>query len=345
MKYHGVGLLVLFVLGVGLRAQTLGTEPVGYLMVGIAAGGISSRTLSVLSFPLQESASVVGQVRGRITSLTANSITNSNAGWMAGALSLQAEPHLVRITSGSAAGRTFLISSASPNTSTTVVIDPVDAAVANPATLGIAAGNNGDSYCVLRADTLSSVFGTPAATGILGGTSSGTADIIQVLQGGEWRQYYFCTRGAGNWRRVGSDALAENVVIRPDSGVIYSRLAPTALTLLVAGAVPLACRQAAVARSGASFISNAWPVDGTLAGMKVASLPGWVSGTKPIDYVQLLVSGAWRQYYFNGVNWRRVGPNTLSDNVPIPAGSAMVLQRQGASAGYETLFQEPPYSF
>lgn len=338
-----IHLLTLFFVSSGLRAQIVSSLPVGFVKMEVAYGSGTTRGLSVLSFPMQETARITGQVHGRITGVTLDSITNANAGWTPGALS--AGPCLIRITSGSAAGLTLLISSSVANSATTVAIEAPDVGSVNLTTLGIATGTLGDTYSILNADTLSSVFGTPASSGIQGGPTSVSADIVQLFVSGAWRQYYFCTSGTGNWRRVGPNSVSDNVVIRPDAGVIYSRLGAKPLSFMAAGEVPSAYRKTPVARSGVSFISSFWPVSVRLADMNIAAIPGWISSSTPVDLVQLRIGNLWRQYFFNGSNWREVGSNTLADDLLVPAASAFMLQRKSALAGADPLAQTAPYAF
>lgn len=320
------------------------TVPAGYFTVNIAAGTGTSPTLSVISFPLLGTANITGQAVGIITGVTSNTISNSNAGWTAGQLSTPATPCLIQITSGTAAGRIFLISTTTANTSTTATIDPTDASLTNLTTLGI--NINTDTYQIIPADTLSSVFGTPATTGILGGTSASQADQVQLLSGAGWVSYYYNTNSAA-WLRVGPPIPSNTVVIRPDAAVLYSRLANTALTLTVMGQVPAIARQTIVNNSSISFLSANWPVNLTLATSNIQNTPGWVANSTSAgsDVVQLLTSTGWLQYYYNGSHWMRVGPPILSDSVAINAGSGFLIVKQGSATGASVLSQSIPYSF
>jgi hypothetical protein len=326
-------------------AQTAYTVPEGYVTLTAAAGTGSARTLSVLSLPLLDVASATGQMTGRLTGVTATTFSNSSAGWTAGQLSTAATPYLLRITSGTAIGRTFLLSTSTANTATTVTLDATDAALTDLTTLGIVTGGSGDTYQLIPCDTLSSVFGTPGTTGILGATSAAAADNIQLFVSGAWRQYYYNTT-SNDWRRIGPNTASNNLALRPDSAVIYARLSATQLSLTLLGRVPATTRKSVVANSGVSFMAGGWPVDLTLATSGINSIPGWVSSTdvSAADTVQMLVSGAWRQYYHNGTNWRRIGPNTISDSVAITTGSGVIINKKGSATGTSLLTQSLPYS-
>jgi len=334
---------------VAIAQTTVATAPVGIINLTIAAGKGSSPAVSVLSFPLNNnvSASLTGQVTGVITGVATSTISNASAGWTAGALSTPATPCLIQITSGSAAGRTFLISTSTANTSTTVTIDAQESAQVDLRTLGIAVGT--DTYAIYGCDTLLSAFdaGTAVATDttVLGSTSAAKADNVSLFINGAWRQYYYNT-ASRNWRSLGSNTVSDNVPIRPDTGAIYSRLANLPLALTVTGGVPTGKRQATVTNSGVDFISSSWPVDLTLGTSSIAAIPGWLSASaaNDADSVFILVSGAWRQYYHDGKNWRRVGPKTISDSVAIPSGSAFMIQRKNSARGASILTQATPYT-
>jgi hypothetical protein len=325
-----------------LCAQTVATDPVGFVNVTAAAGTGSTKTTSVLSFPLLGTASITGVSSGLITGVSQSGITNSNAGWQAGALSVASSPYLIQVTSGTAKGRIFLISTTTPNTATTVTVDPLEASQTDLTTLGIAAGT--DTYTIFPCDTLSSLLGSPATTGVSGGTGAADADVVQLFVSGAWRQYYYSNSLAA-WVRVGPNSVSNTVAIRPDTGVIYTRLASSPLTLTLVGRVPTVSRKAGVMNSGVTFLSNSWPVDVTLTSTGINMIPGWITGAAAeADIVQILVAGAWRQYYNDGTNWRRVGPNTISDSVVVPAGTSLIVNKKGSNSGLSILSQSLPYT-
>lgn len=324
-------------------AESASTVPAGYFTLDIAPGQGATRTLTVLSAPLLEAAAASGQMSGRISGVTANTISCASAGWTAGQLSTPATPHLIRITSGAATGRTFLLSTTVANTSSTVTLDPEEAAQTNLTTLGIAVGAAGDTFELYQADTLSSLFGSPSTTGILGNANSSLADIVQIYVGAAWRQYY---HDGLNWKRIGPNLISNNVVIRPDTAVTYSRLGSTPLSLVVLGSVPNTNRKALIANSNLTHLANGWPVNLTLATSGIHLTPGWVSSSNSAmaDLVQILVNGAALQFYHDGTNWRRVGPGTISDSQVLSAGSGVTISKRGATAGSATYSKTQPYS-
>jgi uncharacterized protein (TIGR02597 family) len=332
---------------VGLLAMPLfvpaaSTMPVGGMRLTIAAGTGTSRTNTVLSLPLIIESTAVGQLVGRIAIVTSNTITVTNAGWTAGQLSTAATPHFIRITSGSATGRSFLISTASANTSTTLTIDAEENV--DLTTLGIVTGASGDTFRIYAADTLGNVF--PSHPTVLGGSSVDVADNLQLYVQGAWRTYFYSTTSNRWTRSVLGNPEATNVAIRPDAAIIYSRLGNTTVTLSVLGVVPSTDRRAAVANTGVTFSASSWPVNLTLGTSGIHLISTWrSSGTvSNADTVQMLISGGWRTYYYDGSNWRRsVLGNPLANTEAISAGSGLILSR-AAGSGTAVLYQPQPYT-
>src|SRR5436190_34800 len=52
---------------------------------------------------------------------------------------------------------------------------------------------------------------------------------------------------------------------------------------------------------------------------------GILANANPLnaDNLQVLVGTSWRQYYHDGTNWRRIGPNTISNDVVIRPDAAV----------------------
>ncbi len=337
--------LMAFGLGYDASAQSVATTPVGAVTVTIAAGTGTTRALTILSFPLLDQPLAGGQITGRITGITSSTITNSNAGWTAGALSNSAAPYLIQITSGAAKGRTFLVSTSTANTADTVTVDSEESSLVDLTSLGVVLGQSGDNYRIIPCDTLGSLLGTPETTGVLGGTTSTAADIVQVMVQGAYRQYYYNT-ASSNWLRVGPNTPSATLPIRPDTVVVYSRLANTSIPLVLAGAIPVVSRKAIVRNTGVTTIATGWPKDMTLGTLGLNLMSGWVSSTDSsvADTVTLQVQGAYRQYYHNGSSWIRIGPGTPSDGVVVPAGSGFFVGKKASTSGSVALNQDIPYA-
>jgi uncharacterized protein (TIGR02597 family) len=309
-------------------ATSVATVPVGYMKVEAPTG-----VLTPFGVPLDDTSAPAAGIRaGKIESFTANTIGNAAGGWTSN-LGAPTAPWLVRITSGPSAGKTLDILS---NTPTTLTVSGADVT-----TLGLTAGT--DTFELVPMDTLWTLFGNT----LQGGVSAGTADNVQVRSGTSWFAYFYDTN-LGYWRRtIGPATNANNVVIRPQSGVqILRRGAP--LTLTFAGRVLATPFRAPINNASTTVIHPGFPTDTTLGSLAVQTLlPGWRSGTNPTntDLVGVHNGSAWVLYFYNGAFWQPfAGPATNSDAVAIPTGGLVTIQRPGATAGTTDLVRPIPYS-
>lgn len=341
-----------------INAQTtVATDPVGFVTVSIAAGTGSAKKNTFFSLPMLETQSITGQVSGVITGVTSSSISNSNAGWTAGALSQPATPYLIQITSGAAEGRMFLIASSAntggaiagtANTATTVTVSSLDTAQVDLTTLGIVTGT--DTYKIYACDTLSSFFGAGNPTGasaVRGGSAAGSADSVVIVANGTPATYFYST-SSNRWARVALGSPdASNVPILPYYGLQFQRLADSALSFVVTGDVPMEKRQVGIKKSGSTILSQYWPADSTLSSIGLQNLAGWQSGASAsvADTVVLTSGGSANTYFYSGTNWKRVAlgsPN--ADTTPVPIGTSVSIVKKGSTSGYATLTQQPPYT-
>jgi hypothetical protein len=324
-------------------------EPFGYVKINIAPGSGTAKRTTFVSIPLLEEAAIAGKVTGRITGVTANTITASGAGWAEGQLSAVSEPHLIEITSGAAKGRMFLITSATPNTPDTVTIHAEEVTrVGSLANLEIATGEQtGDTYRIRPVDTLSSFFGTPDTTLIGGGTSAGAADTVTIVVNGSASTYFYNT-SLERWTRVGlGSADSSHVPILPYAGVQFARLAASQLEFIVTGKVPAGDRQVAIKNSGPTILSPFWPVNQTLGGLGIETTPDWLTGgtAAAADTVSLTANGTVTTFFHDGSNWRRVGLGSgLSDTVAVPVGASVLINRKGNASGYASYEHAAPYN-
>ena len=339
-----------------MAQATATTDPVGFVTVGIPAGTGTAKRNTLFSVPLMETEAIAGQVSGVITGVTANTISNSNAGWTAGDLSKPATPFLIQITSGSAAGRLFLISSSAAtggaiagtaNTTTTVTVSSIDTTQVDLTSLGIVTGT--DTYKIYACDTLASFFGTPASTGVLGGSNVNSSDTIALVLNGVASTYWYNTSVTPNrWSRSGPGSVdSSNVALLPNFGVQYARLGNTALSFVITGQVPTIGRQVAIKNSGTTLLSQFWPVESTLASLGLQALPNWTAGANAstADTVILTSAGSASTYFYNGTNWVRVAPGSpISNTTAIPIGTSIQIGQKGSASGYTTLTQILPYS-
>ena len=341
-----------------LNSQTVATDPVGFVTVTITPGSGTARKPTLMSIPLLDTTwTNSGLSSGTITSVTSNSIVVSNAGWTAGALSQPAAPFVVQITSGPAAGRFFLVASsattggasggaAQANTATNLFISSIDLTpITNHlANAGVSAGN---TFKIYACDTLSS-FGSPASTGIRGGTNAASADNVVVTVNGTPTTYFYSTT-VSNWVRT-PNINSANVALTPNIGIMYNRLATNNLSFVSTGQVPVTNRIAPIKNSGVTILSQYWPVNSTLNSLGLQSIPGWVGGTNQAstDNVTVIVNGTPTTYYYHvsptATNWRRFPLPTSQDTVNIPVGAAVQINKKGSAPGYSSLSQGVPYT-
>ena len=132
----------------------------------------------------------------------------------------------------------------------------------------------------------------------------------------------------------------------PNYGVQYGRIGSSALSFVVTGQVPTISREAEIKNSGTTLLSSFWPVDSTLSQLGLQALPGWVAGATAAvsDTVVLTSGGTASTFWYNGANWKRVGPGSpTSDTTVISIGTAIQVGKKGTTAGYTALNQAVPY--
>jgi uncharacterized protein (TIGR02597 family) len=335
----------------GAFAQNATTTPVGAMTVSIAAAlSPTAPKISAITIPLFNSVdtSFVGQSQGVITSFTDTTISNSSAGWGNGTLSQAASPYFIRITSGGAAGRIFVISKSVANTSTTITIDNEGTPLT---TAGLAVG---DKYCLHPADTLLSFFGNGTLTGngtVLSGTSANTADVVRLIELGGTSDYYF--NSANNqWKKGSVPVNVGTTIIRPDRGIQYTRRATTGLNIINLGTVPDTNSRVVFSNAGTTFMCTTFPVDQTLAQLSLQTTPGWIakSASVPIasaDKVLTFDGTTWQPYHFDSQasQWRKGSvPVNVGTTTKILAGQPFQIYRPTGTSGVTVRANTIPYN-
>jgi len=324
-------------LAIPAHAQNATTTPVGAMTYTINA-----YSTKAIALPLQDSISLdfVGRSSGVISSLTSNTITATEAGWTPGALSVAATPFFIKITSGAQEGRLLEISTsvAAQNTATTVTVANQGTDLS---TLGILTGATGDTFQIIPADTLGSLFGTST----FGGTSYKTSDNIQRWTGVNWQTFYYNTAN-NRWQSSTSTNSANNVILRPDTGYLYVRRGSTPINLAFYGTVPIDPAKIIVRNSGGSYIGNSFPVDVALS--TFSGIPGWVSTDSPTtsDRVSRWNGTQWQKFYFDSVDnrWELTTTRANASAVKIAFGTPVMIERVGTAPGIATLSQPLPYN-
>jgi hypothetical protein len=319
-------------------------QPFGFVKMDIVAGSGSSRKVSLISIPLHGNSQFKGAETGSITSFSSSSITFSSAGWVPGELSNRASPHALLMTSGAQEGRMFIISSTLPNTTDTLYFDGSE--FVGNLDFNLLSLSVGDSFRIILIETLSSFFGSPESTLILGGNSSAQADVVTLINNGSALSYYFNT-SLNRWARVSlGNPDASHVPLLPYYGVQYSRLANTPLQFLVTGTVPEGKRIVPIRASGSTLLSQYWVTQRTLSSLGLNTISGWRSGSNAVssDIVLALRDGSASSFFHDGTNWRRLGlGNPIANDFQLPIGSSVLLNRKGSTSDYSLYQQAAPY--
>ncbi len=322
------------------------SPPVAGMTISVPAASTRS-----ISLPLLHASVGDGAMIGTITGVGANYIDASGANWTAGSLSTASNPYYVRILSGSAKGRVLLIVSSPANTATRVTLNNDSISLADAG--GPVAG---DTYEIVLADTLSSLFGST----MQGGADASTADNILLWTGGAWQTFYRNTT-RNRWELKGVTFLdAGNTVLRTDRGMMVTRRAASAFTLFVTGRVRQEPFRLALGRPGSTFLSTGVLESSTgvpetslivtLSGLALQNSPGWVKGTTATnaDTIQLWSGGSWQTFYYHTTNarWQLQGVGFLdAGGTAVANRPAMIRRLNAGSNSSENMVVFPlPYS-
>jgi uncharacterized protein (TIGR02597 family) len=332
-------------LGVGFiphaLAQSVTTVPVGAVRISIA-GAASEAVPKYTSVSLPLIDNII--YRGRIVGVGASSITVSNSVTESFNLS---SPYLLKITSGQHKGRSFVISS---NSGSVLNVDN-QGTVLNALSPAIATGSDsGDGIVIYPADTINGVFGSA----VLGAASASAADQVWIWQpaSARYNKYYYNTTNS-RWQDADFGSASNNVVIRPDAGVMFMRRAITALDIDLVGEVPVTETRFQIRDSGYTFVSHSFPVSNTLLGLGLHLQQGWVSASSAAQADQVWIwqpaSARFNKYYYNTTNarWQDTDFGSASNSVLLNGGVPFMIKRAAESATTYSTFEAQlpnPYS-
>jgi uncharacterized protein (TIGR02597 family) len=322
-----------------LSAQTVSTDPVGYVTTTInGSPDGSTPAYTALSVGLQNAALVSGSATSDSTSAV---ITDSNASNAVDAYAATdpagASSFFLQITSGTNEGLILDILSNGADSFTT-----------NTDLSGIVSA--GDSYVVKAHVTLADIFGASNETGLKSGGNSSSSDSIFLMSNdgaGSYSTYYYQTDalgflGGNGWRVAGNSSTdMGGIAIAPDDGVIISRTAAGDLSTVVSGTVNNVNHSRDLP-NGYSLVAYPFPVDVTLADSNIYTAEnGYVSGGNgsSSDTVYVLDStGSFTAYYYQtdslgflgGNGWRVVGDSSTSKaDAVISADSSVIIFHRG----------------
>lgn len=324
-------------LAVSLQAQSVSTVPVGAVTLTVkAASSPTAPRYTYLNLPLKNEALYVG----RIASAGSGSVTVDQD---VDQIFSSSNPCFIRILTGSLGGAYYYISSNSGSQLTLAT----QGQVLNSAESGLQAGEEGDRFEIIPADTIGSLFDGSV---VLGGVSAAQADQIWLWQpsSGQFTRYYYNTEN-GRWQDTFFQSNSNNVVIRPDGGFVYVRRATTDLSFSIVGVVPELGAKIHIKDSGYTLVSAGYPADVTLGGMALHMNDGWLKSTTASEADQIWVwnvnTGQYTRYYHTGVMWRDTFFGIDATNTSIPAGSAIMVKRAAVSGVNFSVFSTiRPYS-
>jgi hypothetical protein len=325
------------------------TVPQGAMSYTIAAGSLASPKITVFSVPLRDSVpqfayndgtktGYTGASSGFITSLAAGPVADTQvisvagAGWDPLQFRNAAQPYALRVMSGTSVGRTVIIlANRTEHTSTSVVIGN------QSVPLTVAAG---DRFEIFPIETLATFFADMVDQNvILKSTSFDTADFVQIHNGSIWQTYF---HNGTRWRLQGANLDSNNVVIRPDSAVIFGRRGATPINFTALGTVPSTDIKVVVRNSGVTPISNVFPVNRNLSTFGFQTQAGWASsGTfANADKVQIHNGTLWQTFYHN-TQWLQSG---LNSNPSVLATRPTIVVKVGSATGSSVYNFPIPYN-
>jgi uncharacterized protein (TIGR02597 family) len=321
------GLKILFLCLSVLSLESLSAEvvsaPVGFLQVTFPASMTTS-----LSIPLQKNPVAVGPV----TSVGATTLTDSNASWTSGQFSTATNPYFVKMVTGSAMGRFYLITA---NTANQITVDTRGTSFIGLVTVG-------NRYQIIAAPTLGSLFGTSSVPFLMNASKS-SADYLQVWTGSAWQSYWHT---GANWRTSGTTANQNNTILYPDEALLVTRRATTPLTIALKGEASMIAEQTEMVGPGNTFAANRYPVNVQIKNLGLLALPNWISAVSAseADRVQIREAGMWVTYWHNGTSWKKGGTTVSQDNALINAGAGYYVLRRSSSASLSAFASQPtPY--
>ena len=291
-------------LGVGTMAsaQTVTTDPVGFITLTVAGTGQGGAT--ALSFKGLGLARPV-EFQGVATGSTTNTITSSNAAWTAGQFSPGNGPYYVEIIGASTAVGVGTMYDITGNTTTQLTVAQ-DFATGLAGTL--------PTFRIRKHWTIASVFGATNQAGLQGGTST-TADTILVYSSAaaSYDTYYYSTKGlAGTgWRKAGGGGADQAAtILYPDDGLLIRRSQSGNVNLVLMGAVKTGQTSFPVV-PGLNILANPFAAPMTLGscGLYKADGSALAAGTAATaDQVQIYNGTSYDTYYYSngaaGAGWR-----------------------------------------
>jgi uncharacterized protein (TIGR02597 family) len=274
------------------------------------------------------------EYQGIAETVGTKTVTDNDATWTDNQFNTPAGAFYLEVVSGPNAGTTFDVEATTAATKTITLKQNLPAGTTAPL-----------SFKLRKHWTFASVFGANNESGMQPGNAS-TADQVLLYNGATYDTYYYSNAGGlvGNgWRKIGGGSADQgNTPIFPDEGVIVKRLGSAPVNVVLIGAVKTGQTVAAVV-GGLNFVGNVYAAGMTLnssgiyTGNATTGLaPGNASTADTIDIYN---GTTYDSYYVSnagglvGNGWRRIGGGSVDQqNVAIPAGSSVIINRKAAGS-------------
>ncbi len=316
------------------------TPPVGVIVYNLTNG-----TTTPVGFP------VFGEAvfSGKVSAVTANSLSTTDAMWTAGQFAQAGAPYFALMLSGGQTGRIFLITA---NTPSDVTLQVGSTNLTGDAARPDFSVSIGDRFEIFPGDTLSTLFGDGTVNNpvqLQKGTSAFSADTVQIFNGVKWVSYFFHSIN-NYWVSSSAPGTSQNnLVLYPDAGLMIARRGPTT-TIAIPGRAPTTSLVTRLAGGTTSSVAVRFPTDTTLGELNFSGPGSWVASDVALsaDRVNLFNGVKWVAYYktLTGAIWKEVGGDGSDQSGKvIPAGSSVLIQKQGGASDSASFFSQPlPYS-
>jgi hypothetical protein len=172
---------------------------------------------------------------------------------------------------------------------------------------------------------------------------------VQIFNGVKWISYYFNSTNNSWVNGTGAPTNQNNLVLYPDAGLLVGRRGPTT-TLAITGRAPTTNLVTRIVGGTFSSVAVRFPTDTTLGALNFSNPGTWVASDTALsaDRVNLFNGVKWVAYYktVTGSLWKQVGGDGSDQTGKlIPAGSSVLIQKQGSAADSSSFFtQILPYT-
>ncbi len=207
------------------------------------------------------------------------------------------------------------------------------------------APNVGDEFIVYQLETIGSIFGAANTAGLLGGSTSGAADILYLENGGALTAYFYKSGGLGGigWRleSAPTGSNQDNVVVGVDKGILVLRKSGgSPVSIRFTGDSIVGNEKPAVV-SGFNIVNNPYSVAATLDSSMLKDFVTGASTSGSADIVYLENAGVLEAYFFKngglgGTGWRLVSNPTGANQgaVSLLPGKAILFREQAGTASF-----------